>query len=147
MPVVEGFEYVRQNKFEINTVPGGTAVYAEIRAGILSAEPGMNEAVTQETFMDGEGYASTDVEGAQYTMKFTGKRLVGDVAQDYIMGTRFDIGAGRITDFKHTTADGKVISGPCTIANIEPPKGDSGSKADIAFEVHCNGKPTVAAAV
>lgn len=134
-----------EDKFEICKTIGATEaedVYVTIKAGITSSEISLNEEVDQTAYMDGDGYKSTDVTGAQVTIAFSGHRVYGDAAQDYIYGKALTIGDARKTKAKITYSDGLVLTGPCTLANIEGPSGDAGTKQDIGFEVHLNGKPT-----
>jgi hypothetical protein len=137
-----GFELMNKHKFEIDTMPGGTPTFAEIKAGITNVEPSNNEELSQDRYLDGDGYGETDVIAAQLVLTFTGHRKYGDAAQDFIFGKLLELGANRRTTFRWTEPDGGVFEGDCTIANISGPSGDAGAKGEISFEIHFNGKPT-----
>ena len=136
------FELMNKHKFEINTTPGETTGdYALIAAGITNVEPSNNEELSQDMYLDGDGYGETDVIGAQLVLTFTGHRKYGDPAQDFIFGKLLELGPNRRTEFRWTEPDGGVFEGECTIANITGPSGDAGAKGEISFEIHFNGKP------
>lgn len=132
-----------QNLFEINTTPGATtATWARIASGISSCTPANNENVDQTAYLDGDGFGSSDVIGMQKTYAFSGHRVVGDTAQDYIFNELQEtLGDNRKTQIRHTDANGKIITGDCTVCNIVEGGGDANAKTEISFEVHINGKP------
>lgn len=137
------FELMNSHTFEINTTPGtAPGTLAAIAKGINNVEPDNNEELSQDKYIDGDGYGETDVIGAQTILSFKGHRYYGDPAQDFIFGLALEVGSARRTDFTWTEPDGGKFTGPCTIANIKGPSGDAGSKGEISFEVHFNGKPT-----
>ncbi|WP_044737106.1 phage tail tube protein [Geobacillus kaustophilus] len=139
----EGLLLQSAHRFEINTTPGvSPGTYARLGAGLNNFEVSLNEEVAQDTYLDGDGFATSTVTGAQLIITFSGHRKLGDPAQDFIFGNMLELGSGRETDFKWTLPDGTLIAGACTIANIEGPSGDSNSKSEISFEIHFNGRPT-----
>jgi hypothetical protein len=139
----EGYVLQSEHMFEINTAPGTTpGTYARVGAGLNNFEPSNNEEVSQDTYLDGGGFAESEVTGAQLIITFSGHRKIGDPAQDFIFGKLLSIGSDRKTDFRWTLPNGDKIEGPCTIANIEGPSGDANAKGEISFEIHFNGKPT-----
>lgn len=136
------FELMNKHKFEISTTPGvDPGTFARIAAGITSAEPANNEELSQDKYMDGDGYGETDVIGAQTVLSFSGHRNYGDAAQDFIFSKVLELGNARRTQFRWTEPDGGIFEGDCTIANISQPSGDAGAKGEISFEIHFNGKP------
>jgi hypothetical protein len=132
-----------QNLIELNTTPGATtATWARIASGISSFTPSNNENVDQTAYLDGDGFGSSDVIGMQKTYAFSGHRVVGDTAQDYIFNDLQEtLGDNRKTQIRHTDANGKIITGDCTVCNIVEGGGDANAKTEISFEVHINGKP------
>jgi hypothetical protein len=137
-----GFELMNKHIFEINTVPGSTpGTFARIAAGITNVEPNNNEELSQDRYLDGDGYGETDVIAAQTVLTFTGHRKYGDAAQDFIFSKLLELGPSRRTEFRWTEPDGGIFEGECTIANISGPSGDAGAKGEISFEIHFNGKP------
>jgi hypothetical protein len=137
----EGFVLQSAHSFEINTTPGAAATFAVLGAGLNNFEPSNNEEVDQSNYLDGDGFASSDVTGAQLIVSFSGHRKIGDPAQDFVFGKLLSLGSGRKTDFRWTLPDGSKFEGECTIANIEGPSGDANAKGEISFEIHFNGKP------
>jgi len=132
-----------QNLFEIDTTPEGpTRTWVRLGAGLVSASPATNEKLDQKAYLDGNGGQTTEVTGFQLVHTFSGDRIPGDPAQDFIFSKVLDLGAARHTNFRATGADGTVITGECTIANIQLPGGDANSSSAIGFEIHLNGKPT-----
>jgi hypothetical protein len=142
------FHTMNEHLFELNTVPGTTpGTYAPLKAGIKNVATKNNEKLDQATYLDGNGFGSTDVIAAQMTLAFTADRKDGDAAQDYIFNQSLSIGTARRTQFRWTLPDASKFEGDCTIANVEGPSGDAGSKGEFKFEIHFNGKPTYTPAV
>jgi hypothetical protein len=131
------------HSFSINTTPGTIpGTLAVIAKGISSVEPSNNEELSQDKYLDNDGFGETDVIGAQTVLSFSGHRYYGDAAQDFIFGLQLELGTKRRTNFEWTEPDGGKFAGSCTIANISGPSGAAGSKGEISFEIHFNGKPT-----
>lgn len=139
--MAEGFLLQSKNKMEIDVSPDSTEQFEPLAAGITSMEPDPNEETAQDRYFDGEGFAETDVIGAQLVLSIEGHRHYGDPAQDYIYSKQIEVGPNRRTKFRLTLPDGATFEGPCTIANIVGPGGAAGEKGAISFEVHFNGKP------
>lgn len=136
------FEIMNKHSFKINVTPDEpTETMEPIAAGIMSAEPSFNDEIAQDKYLDGAGFSETDVIGAQITIAFSGHRLYGDPAQDFIYDRAFGIGTARRTNFEWEQPDGSKLTGNCTITNIEGPGGEAGAKGEIAFEIHFNGEP------
>lgn len=127
---------------EIDVTPNGASrTWKRLAEGITSADPSNNDNVDQTAYLNGNGYGSSDVIGAQMTIAFSGHRVVGDAAQDYIASVQRTLGNGRKTNYRFTDAQGNQVSGACTIANVDFGGGDANAKTEIAFEIHLNGKP------
>ncbi len=135
-----------QNYYEIDITPDADApTWARIGAGINSAEPNGNETVSQDPYYDCEGASSSEVTGGQLVLSFSGHRVVGDEAQDFIAGLQLAYGSSRKTRARWTSPDGDRIEGPVTVANIAVQGGDPNAKSDFSFELHFNGRPTFVA--
>jgi hypothetical protein len=143
--MAESFELNFQDLYEIDTTPLTTATYVRLAVGISTGEADNNEDLAQDRYLDGDGFGSTDVIGAQHIVSFSGHRVVGNVAQDYIAAMKLELGDARKTHLRYTDAAGNQISGAVTLANIKDGGGDAGSKKDFTFEAHFNGKPTYTA--
>ncbi|MBP1971579.1 hypothetical protein J2Z83_003730 [Virgibacillus natechei] len=138
-----GFLLQSKNKLEINTSPNnGEENYARLAKGISSMEPDPNEEIDQASYLDGDGFAESDVTGAQLIVSCDGHRYYGDEAQDFIYGLQMELGPARRTTFRLTLPDGSKFEGPVTVANIVGPGGEANTKGEISFELHFNGKPT-----
>lgn len=137
-----GFAKNYMNLFMINITPGtGVKTWARVGAGINSASWNGNETVSQDNYYDGDGMASSEVDGGQLIGSFAGHRKYGDPAQDFIAGKQLDY-AGRHTDFRWIAPNGDTIEGDATIVNIVGQGGDPNSKSDFSFEAHYNGMPS-----
>lgn len=131
-----------QNLFEIDINPGGTANYVRVGSGLESASPSLNEDLVQKAYLDSDGGKTSHVTGFQLIYAFSGERDPFDAAQNYIMSKMLAMGASRNTNFRVTMADGTVLSGGCTIANIQPPGGNANDPQACGFDIHFNGKPS-----
>lgn len=132
---------------KINTAESGEAVMSDLKAGISNISQALNEVVEQMTFLSDNGWGSSDVVGGQLIVTLTGKRKVGDTAQDFIFSKALSLGDDRKRAFEITDPSGDKISGTVTIAKIGMPSGDvNKSGGDISFELHFNGEPTFTAA-
>lgn len=139
----EEFALQFRNEFNINITPGEEEeTMARLAAGITSVEPANNEEVDQTAYLDGEGFASSDVTGGQLILSVSGHRNYADPAQNFIFSKLFDFGQSRKTNFEWTTPAGELIEGQITIANIDGPSGEANQKGEISFEIHFNGKPS-----
>lgn len=143
--MAETFELNFQDLYEIDTTPLTTATWVRLAVGISSGEPDGNDETAQDQYLDGDGFKSTDVIGAQFIVSFSGHRVVGNPAQDYIAALKLELGDARKTHLRYTDAAGNVISGSVTLAKIKEGGGDAGAKKTFSFEAHFNGKPSFAA--
>jgi hypothetical protein len=116
--------------------------YAPLCKGIEGMEFSENEQNQQFFFLCGEGFASNETTGAAPELTITGRRIVGDAAQDYIAGLQFKLGSDRRTSVK-ITAEGKVIACDCTIGAITSFGGQTLDVNAFGCTIRFNGKPTV----
>lgn len=130
----------------INTATSGAAVYSALRAGIDNTQEQLNETVFQGKYMSDNGFSRSRITGMAPVWTFTGIRIFGDAAQDYIFARKYSLGASRETTAKITfTAYGYAyeITFPCTIANVQEFSGAADAPSAISIEIHINGEPTV----
>ena len=132
---------IYQGLIELDTNYGGTENWVPVQAGINNITVANNDSLDQKTYMDGEGFGTTDVIGMQLTLSLTGDRIIGDSAQDFVFDNQYELGCGRKTQCRVTDSEGNYKVGGCTLANITPPGGDAASKGTFSFEIHFNGKP------
>ena len=116
--------------------------YNKLCKGIESMEFNENEQNQQFFFLCGEGFANNETTGAAPELTITGRRIVGDTAQDYIAGLQFKLGSDRRTSVK-ITAEGKVITCDCTIGAITSFGGQTLDVNAFGCTIRFNGKPTV----
>jgi hypothetical protein len=134
------------NKIEIGTAESsGTWTYSRLCAGIESMEFNVNEQNQQYFFLCGEGFASNEVTGSAPELSISGRRIVGDAAQDYIVGKQFALGDNRKSSVK-ITAEGNVITCDCTIGDVVSFGGASTDVNTFSCTIRFNGKPTVTTA-
>lgn len=116
--------------------------YAELCAGIEGMEFNENEQNQQFFFLCGEGFASNIVTGAAPELVITGRRIVGDTAQDYIAGLQMKLGDERNSSVR-ITSGGKVITCDCSIGAITSFGGQALDVNAFGCTIRLCGKPTV----
>ena len=134
------------NKIEIG-VSATTAnppvwTYADLCAGIEGMDFAENEQNQQFFFLCGEGFADNVVTGAAPELVITGRRIVGNTAQDFITGKQFALGATRNTSVK-ITSGGKVITGMASVGAITSFGGQALDVNAFGCTIRFNGKPSV----
>ena len=131
------------NQISIGTAESsGTWTYARLCKGIESMEFTENEQNQQYFFLCGEGFAHNETTGAAPELVITGRRIVGDTAQDYIAGLQFKLGSERNSNVK-IIAEGKQITCDCTIGAITSFGGSTLDVNAFGCTIRFNGKPTV----
>ena len=87
------------NELYIATAPaateGGEPTWSKLCKGIEGMTFSENEQNQQYFFICGEGFAHNETTGAAPELVITGRRIVGDAAQDYIAGMQFKLGPDR----------------------------------------------------
>lgn len=142
---VKGFLLQSAHRFQLNVEPGtGEGTYARVAAGLTTFDPQWNDEIDQTAYLDGDGHLSSDVTGKQLVISFEGHRKFGDVAQDYIASLQGALGEDVKSDFRWTDPSGTTIEGDVTIANVVVSGGAANEKSTFSFEIHFNGKPTIA---
>ena len=135
---------------EIDTTPNGQSrTWVVFGNGIENIAEALNETVQQYFFFANKGYASNYVTGMAPAYTCTGRRIIGDPAQDYIFNAarKFGLMVERNTNFRLSVgnADGTItqITCPVTIANVTDLGGATTDGSAVSFEVRFNGKPTL----
>lgn len=137
-----------QRLYELDITPNGASrTWVRLAKGLTGADPSYNEESDQTAYLDNDGFKETNVTAKQNTFSFSGHRVVGDSAQDYIFALANALGDDLKTNFRYTDEQGNKKEGACTLANIDDGGGDAGSKVEVSFEIHLNGKPTITPAV
>ena len=131
------------NEIHIGTSEsGGSWSYAKLCKGIESMQFSENEQNQQYFLLCGEGFAHNEVTGSAPELVITGRRVVGDTAQDYIAGKQFALGTNRNSSVK-IIAEGKVITCDCSIGAITSFGGSALDVNAFGCTIRFNGKPTV----
>lgn len=120
----------------------GTWEYSKLCKGIEGMTFNENEQNQQYFFLCGEGFAHNETTGAAPELVITGRRVVGDAAQDYIAGMQFKLGTDRNSSVK-IIAEGKQFICPCTIGAITSFGGQTLDVNAFGCTIRFNGKPTV----
>ena len=120
----------------------GTWTYAKLCKGIESMEFTANEQNQQFFFICGEGFAHNETTGAAPQLTISGRRIVGDAAQDYIAGKQFSLGTDRNTSVK-IIAEGQQIVCDATIGDATSFGGQTLDVNAFGCTLYFNGKPTV----
>ena len=120
----------------------GTWTYAKLCEGILGMSFSENEQNQQNFFLCGQGFADNDVTGAAPELVITGKRKVGNTAQDFIAGLQFTVGSARRSSVKVVSGGNTIVCG-CTIGNITSFGGNTLDQNAFGCTIRFNGKPTV----
>ena len=120
----------------------GTWTYAKLCAGIENVTFNSNEQNQQYFFLCGEGVAHNEVTGSAPELQVSGRRKVGDTAQDYIVGKQFALGEDRNSSVK-IIAEGKQIICDCSIGDVVSFGGATLDVNAFSCTIRFNGKPTV----
>lgn len=131
------------NEVHIGTAYSSNAwTYKKLCAGIEGMTFNSNEQNQQYFFLCGEGFAHNETTGAAPEIQITGRRIVGDDAQDYIVSKQFALGTDRNSSVK-IIAEGKQIVCDCTIGEVVSFGGNSLDVNTFSCTLRLNGEPTV----
>lgn len=131
---------------EIDITPKGAyRTWAPMCAGFNNISEAMNETVQQYFFLCGKGQAVNYVTGMAPSMTFAGVRVIGDAAQDFMFGKKYELMSERDTHFRLTkTAENgtkTTISANVTFANMSDVSGGTTDGSAISVEMRFNGAP------
>nr|DAS18899.1 MAG TPA: tail tube protein [Caudoviricetes sp.] len=125
--------------------PTPTWTYSELGEGLDNIAEALNEVVQQFFFLSDDGFARNHVTGMAPAYTFTGRRTVGDAAQDFIFANKFALDTERQSSFQLSYIDGEgatvEITCDCTICNIQEWSGATTDDSAISFEIRFDGKP------
>lgn len=145
------FNPVWANQIEIGTEftagtsgAAGTWTYAPLCKGIEGMEFTSGEQNQQYFFLCGNGYAHNETTGSAPSISITGRRVVGDAAQDFIASKQFSLGTDRNTSVK-ITAEGQVITCDATIGDVVSFGGQTLDVNNFSCTLYFNGQPTITA--
>ena len=133
---------------EIDITPqGSTRTFVPCCAGMENLAEALNETLQQYFFYCQKGFASNYTTGMAPAYTVTGRRIIGDPAQDWIFANarKFGLMVERNTTFRLSRpgTDGTVerITCPVTLANLSDVGGATTDGAPINYEIRLNGKP------
>ncbi len=138
-----------QIKAELNTTPGVIEpTWSPLGVMMKNISQSINEVLYQATYLSDEGWGSSEVTGAQYTVTFTGDKKIGDPVSDYIFDpeVQFEFGEARKTQLRLTRGT-TTITWEVTLANITDAGGDANQPNAVTLVMHGNGKPTIGTVV
>lgn len=133
-------------KYYIDTT-GGTnlkdltdAKFVRLGNGFTGSTFAGNETTISNTYLNDDGFGSTDVVGKRFTFAFTGVRMAGDPAQNYIASLQMKLGTDLETRFLIVAPDGKQKVGVISISALVPQGGNSNAGATMSFTINVQGK-------
>lgn len=133
-------------KYFIDTT-GGTnlndltdAKFARLGAGFTGTTFSGNETTINNTYLDDEGFGSTDVVGKRFSFAFTGVKMANDPAQEYVIGLQNKLGTDLETRFLVVDPDGNQMIGVAAISALVPNGGNANAGATLTFTVNIQGK-------
>lgn len=120
--------------------------YSPLAEGFDNVAEALNEVVQQYFFISEKGYATNHVTGMAPSYTLTGRRVLGDPAQEYIFGQKYNLDTSRQTTMKIEYSDEAstpvTITCPVTFCNIQEFSGASTDDSAISVELRMEGKPT-----
>lgn len=133
---------------ELSTGSTPAWTYAPLCAGIQGIAPSVNETTQTYYFMCGHGGADNEVTAIAPQYAVTGRRIIGDAAQDYIASLRYALGDDRKSSMKveiYNAADTLVetIVADVTITDIVDFGGQTEENEPFSCTLRVNGIPTV----
>ena len=141
-----GIVLASRYKYFIDTT-GGTSLtdltdakFARLGAGFTGTTFSGNETTINNTYLDDEGFGSTDVGGKRFSFAFTGVKMANDPAQEYIIGLQNKLGTDLETRFLVVDPDGNQMIGVAAISALVPNGGNSNAGATLTFTVNIQGK-------
>lgn len=101
-------------------------------------------------YLINKGFGQSEVTAMHPAITFTGHRVEGDDAQNFIMGLKYSLGSARKTDIKIKVFDPETpstvfsnYSVGVTITDIQELSGATENGSDISFTLEFNGAPEV----
>src|SRR5574344_2811462 len=97
----------------------GTWTYAKLEKGLDNVSEALNEVVQQYFFLNDKGFARNHVTGMAPTFTFTGCRVQGDAAQDYIFCNKYKLDTNRNSSFQLKVTDNSGASPKVTTYTVD----------------------------
>lgn len=141
-----GIVLASRYKYFIDTTGGTdltdltTAKFARLGSGFTGTTFSGNETTINNTYLDDEGFGSTNVVGKRFSFAFTGVKMANDPAQQYVIGLQNKLGTDLETRFLVVHPDGKQMIGVAVISALVPNGGNANAGATLSFTVNIQGK-------
>lgn len=136
---------------QIDITPfGNQRTFVEFGNGFNNVAEALNEVINQYQFLTDNGFARNYVTGMAPGYTFTGVRIIGDPAQDFIFNAarKFGLMTERTTNFilSRSNANNTVDQITCqvTLCNLTDIGGATTDGSAVSVEIRPNGKPTIA---
>lgn len=148
-PVSDGFLLNSTNQYYIDVTGGDNladvtdAKWARLAKGIASVTPAGNETANNDAYYDGGAYGSNDITGKRPQWSFSGHRVYGDKAQDFVAGKEFAVGEALKTRMLWINSTGEMIVAHVTIMTIVASGGNANAKQTFSFVLGMNGEPVI----
>lgn len=127
--------------------PSPAWTYSELKNGFDNIAEALNEVVQQYFFLSDDGFARNHVTGMAPSFTLTGRRVMGDAAQDYIFSKKYALDTERQSSFKLEYQDesgaSHTITCDCTLCNLQEWSGATTDDSAISVEIRFDGKPTI----
>lgn len=141
-----GIVLASRYKYFIDTT-GGTSLtdltdakFARLGPGFTGTTFSGNETTINNTYLDDEGFGSTDVVGKRFSFAFTGVKMANDPAQEYVIGLQNKLGTDLETRFLVVDPNGNQMIGVAAISALVPNGGNANAGATLTFTVNIQGK-------
>lgn len=141
-----GIVLASRYKYFIDTT-GGTSLtdltdakFARLGPGFTGTTFSGNETTINNTYLDDEGFGSTDVVGKRFSFTFTGVKMANDPAQEYVIGLQNKLGTDLETRFLVIDPNGNQMIGVAAISALVPNGGNANAGATLTFTVNIQGK-------
>ena len=140
-----GFALNYQFVYLIDTNPTGAEDWAFLGPGVESFTNDRADTTVDKAYWDKGGATSTNVTAVTSGWTVAGDRLIGDKAQDYIVGLTYLKGAERKTRVRQVGPDGEAVEWPCTIVEIKGAGADGNTPDNVPFgcSIKCEGDPVL----
>lgn len=142
--VTAGVFPVHNNEFKIG-IKGPNSEEADflMPKGLENFAPSFDNGIEEWYPMEDEGWVDRLLTSKAWAIAFTGKRVIGDPANDYIANMLFSIGQDANVPFKWIMPSGTTIEQEMVVSVTNNGGGDSTNVGALEFELQSTGKPKV----
>jgi hypothetical protein len=128
-----------------------SGTWAALGEGFDNIAEALNEVLETFEWLSDAGWARTEVLGGQITFDLSGKRVIGNTAQDYIYSdaVKYGFASYRKTQIKieridpETAAVYSAVTVDATITKVGDDLGPARSGSAVSVSIACNGAPSL----